>query len=174
MSLDCSEFKKWRDKLVKMEREYDAFLKSFLLEMGLRALAKTKKNTPVDTGLLRNSWQLGDSNYTIQTKSNGNGGIDVYTDINNASYSKASVKSVIRKGDLLEITIYNPIEYASFIEYGHRQIVGKYVPILGKKLKQPWVVGKYMATIAIKEIEDQIPTRFEERFKQWIKDLGVE
>ena len=45
------------------------------------------------------------------------------------------------------------MEYASYVELGHKQQVGRYVSAIGKRLKQPWVRGYFMATISIAEIE---------------------
>ena len=141
MSFDFHEFVELRDKFVKMDKEFDNFIYNFLLQEGLRVLTQTKENTPVDTGYLRNMWQLG---------------------------------AVERKGDSLEITIYNTVEYASYVEYGHRQDVGRYVPAIGKKLKKAWVDGYYMATIAIKDIEEKLPARFEQQFRVWLNSLGLD
>lgn len=178
MSFDFHEFVELRDKFVKMEKEFDNFISNFLLQEGLRVLAKTKENTPVDTGYLRNMWQLGDSNYTIQSRAakrgKNKGKLMVTADRQNVSWKDVTVKGVVRKGDNLEITIYNPLDYASFVEYGHRQEPGRYVPVIGKKLKNAWVEGHYMATIAIKDVEEKMPARFEQQFKAWIASLGLD
>ncbi|WP_127849719.1 HK97 gp10 family phage protein [Lacticaseibacillus hulanensis] len=42
------------------------------------------------------------------------------------------------------IKIANSAEYASFVEDGHRQQPGRYVPELGKQLKAKWVPGQHM------------------------------
>lgn len=177
MSFDFHEFIELRDKFVKMEKEFNSFISNFLLQEGLRVLAQTKENTPVDTGYLRNMWQLGDSNYIIQSrvlKSGKNKGkLRVTEDRENVSWKNASIKSVVKKGDNLEITIYNPLDYASYVEYGHRQEPGRYVPAIGKKLKKAWVEGHYMATIAIKNVEDKLPARFEQQFRAWFNSLGL-
>lgn len=34
-------------------------------------------------------------------------------------------------------------DYAPFVEYGHRQTPGRFVPAIGKKLKKKWVSGLY-------------------------------
>lgn len=39
----------------------------------------------------------------------------------------------------------NPISYAEYVEYGHIQNVGQYVPKLGKRLKAAWVPGVFFA-----------------------------
>lgn len=60
MSFDYTDFKKLLAETKLLQKEYDAFLRKFLKEMALRALAKTKKRTPVDTGDLRNHWEVSD------------------------------------------------------------------------------------------------------------------
>lgn len=40
--------------------------------------------------------------------------------------------------------IYNNVEYAAHVEYGHRQKPGRYVPAIGKRLKKGFVPGKKM------------------------------
>lgn len=70
MGFDFREFKELRDKFVKMDKEWDEFLSKFLLEMGLRTLVLTKDNHPVDTGLMRAMWQLGDSKNVVRFNGN--------------------------------------------------------------------------------------------------------
>ena len=58
MSLDYSEFKKFRDNFAKLTRQFDSWMHQFLLNEGLRFIAEVKPRTPVDTGDLRNHWKL--------------------------------------------------------------------------------------------------------------------
>lgn len=46
-------------------------------------------------------------------------------------------------------TVYNNVEYAAHVEYGHRQKPGRYVPAIGKRLKKSFVPGKKMLHIAM-------------------------
>nr|DAX62218.1 MAG TPA: putative tail component [Caudoviricetes sp.] len=46
--------------------------------------------------------------------------------------------------------VYNSASYASYVNDGHRQRIGRFVPILGKRLVEPWVYGKHMAEKATK------------------------
>lgn len=55
---DYSDFKAYRDNFTTMYLQFDKWLTSFLLEQGMRFIAKVKPRTPVDTGDLRNHWQL--------------------------------------------------------------------------------------------------------------------
>lgn len=49
-----------------------------------------------------------------------------------------------KAGKAIEMELSNPLEYAEYIEYGHRQEVGRFVPAIGKRLKTPYVQGYYM------------------------------
>lgn len=57
--LDMKELLEYSKKLAKSSDNFEDFLKDFLIEMANRIIAKTKPRTPVDTGALRNSWELG-------------------------------------------------------------------------------------------------------------------
>lgn len=59
-NLDMKELLEYSRNLAKGSDAFEDFLKSFLIEMANRIIAKTKPRTPVDTGALRNSWKLGD------------------------------------------------------------------------------------------------------------------
>lgn len=61
----------------------------------------------------------------------------------------------------LSVEIVNPMEYASFVEYGHTKRDGG------------WKNGYFMLTISIDEIRQQLPRRFENEFNQFLKNKGV-
>lgn len=81
------------------------------------------------------------------------------------------IGEVVRHGDYLEVEIYNPVEYAEFVEYGHRQEPGRYMPALGKRLKQSYVPGQYMLTISIKEVEALAPALIGKRSDEFMRRL---
>ncbi|WP_144882713.1 HK97 gp10 family phage protein, partial [Paenibacillus sp. IHBB 10380] len=56
------------------------------------------------------------------------------------------VGRVIRQGSSYVVEIYNNTEYASFVEYGHRN-----------RDKTEWVEGRFMMTISMKQIERELP-----------------
>ena len=47
--------------------------------------------------------------------------------------------------------IGNNVEYAPYVEFGHAQQPGRYVPAIGKRLVADHVDGKYMLTRAIED-----------------------
>lgn len=61
----------------------------------------------------------------------------------------------------LSVEIVNPMEYASFVEYGHTKRDGG------------WKNGYYMLTISIDEIREQLPARFQNEFNKFLKDRGI-
>ena len=60
VSIDFKELSSYQSSITLMRKEYHEFLKDFLTEMAERVISRTKPRTPVDTGALRASWELGD------------------------------------------------------------------------------------------------------------------
>ena len=54
------------------------------------------------------------------------------------------------------IYLINPVKYTSFVEYGTRNSL-----------------GRFMATVSIKEAEAKMPERFKKRFQNWLKENGI-
>lgn len=81
------------------------------------------------------------------------------------------VGNVERHGNAYVVEIYNNTDYASYVEYGHRQEVGRYVPAIGKRLVQPWVEGKFMMTISMQEIEREFPKYLEKRMTELLNNI---
>lgn len=58
-----------------------------------------------------------------------------------------------RSGNRYESSVTNNTRYAYYVEYGHRQHVGQFVPVLGKRLKKPWVPGRFMLRRSHEEVQ---------------------
>ena len=63
----------------------------------------------------------------------------------------------IFSGADISIELRNSKNYASFVENGHRQTLGRYVPTIGKRLKASWVPGQHFLQKATKQTSNQIP-----------------
>lgn len=50
-----------------------------------------------------------------------------------------------RQGRDYSARVFNTASYASYVNDGHRQRPGRYVPYLGKRLVKSWVSGQHMA-----------------------------
>lgn len=81
-----------------------------------------------------------------------------------------TVSSVRKENGNYVIEVINPTEYASYVEYGHRQTPGRYVPAIGAKLQKTWVPGKFMLTISEKEIEQLAPKYLENRLEKKLRE----
>lgn len=68
--------------------------------------------------------------------------------------------NVYRKGNDLYIIIHNPLNYASFVEYGHT-----------KPGRVGWVDGYFMAKVSIQEVQDALPRRWNAAFLKFVENL---
>ncbi len=111
------------------------------------------KRTPVKSGALRRGWMAGKSSM---------------------SSGKAATKTnmqVSKKGISYEIIVFNSINYASYVEYGHRQEPGRYVPAIGKRLKNSWVKGQFMLKISEQELKAAAPRIINRLIKPYMEDI---
>lgn len=111
------------------------------------------KRTPVKSGALRRGWMAGKSSM---------------------SSGKAATKTnmqVSKKGISYEIIVFNSINYASYVEYGHRQEPGRYVPAIGKRLKNSWVKGQFMLKISEQELKAAAPRIINRLLKPYMEDI---
>lgn len=126
--------------------QVDQFIESCAKELAARLLAKVIKRTPVGQypkgsgkkgGTLRRGWTNGKSQ---------------------AATAYAGGLKVNHFGNVYVIEIINPVEYASYVEFGHRTRGG-----------DGWVEGKFMLTISEQEVENDAPKVLENKLK---KKLG--
>ena len=83
-----------------------------------------------------------------------------------------TIGPIIKEGNTFKVEIINPVEYASYVEYGHRQEPGRYVPALGKKLKKEWVEGRFMMTKSKEDIDRLTPTVIENKLRKYMRTLS--
>ena len=69
------------------------------------------------------------------------------------------------------VEVYNATEYAEYVEFGHRQTPGRYVPAIGKRLKKAWVPGKFMLTLSTKELENMKDRIIRQKVEAWLKEV---
>lgn len=77
------------------------------------------------------------------------------------------ISNVTRKGDMYEIEVYNNVEYAPFVEYGHRIVV--------KGITVGFVEGRYMMHLSAQKMETLFPRLLEKRSRDLlVKIFGAE
>lgn len=69
---------------------------------------------------------------------------------------------VEKSGFIFEMDLSNNLEYADYVEYGHRQEPGRFVPAIGKRLKANYVSGYYMLRDGTNRLEESLPKSLEE------------
>ena len=82
-----------------------------------------------------------------------------------------SILPIEKIGDSYTVTIQNNQHYASYVEYGHRQTPGRYVPALGKSLKASWVKGAFMLTISEQEVRALAPGLLEKMVYEALREV---
>lgn len=79
--------------------------------------------------------------------------------------------SGIMKGHIYTIEVYNNVFYAAYVEYGHRQTPGRFVPAIGKRLKKSWVDGKFIMTKAVIDINKIAQPYVERELNKYMRSV---
>lgn len=175
MGVEYGEIEQLKKTLIQADKDYDKLCVALTKEIAARLLSKVIKRTPV--GNYGKDLYVDTKNKTIKyasfKKKDGNsvtfrvknvkkggtlrrgwtGGKSIGTGINNLSTGL----KVSRIGDTYVVEINNPIEYASYVEFGHRTTSGGYVE------------GRYMLTLSEKEINRNAPKIIENKIKKWLE-----
>ena len=160
--VDYKQLENLRDRLEQFQKvDMDVFCSRMAKELASRLLRRVKKRTPV-----------GEYETITYTKKDGttlsfNEGKQGGTLRNNWKVKN----TVTKNGIVYEIEIFNPVEYASYVEYGHRQQVGRFVPQIGKRLKSGWVEGTFMLKISEEEVQALAPKLLEKRLNEELRRI---
>lgn len=140
-----------------LEKQVAAVLEKEANELGKSLLANVKKNTPTSDGV-----------YDIERRENGKVKL---VKIKSGGTLRRSwrIKPAVKEGKRIVVRVKNPVLYASYVEYGHRQEVGRYVPAIGKRLTQSFVEGKYMLRDATLEVQKIAPKQVEEALRRYLE-----
>lgn len=158
---DAKDLKKFQKELERMDKNVDAFVQSCTKELAARLLRMVVKRTPV-----------GDYSDTYDLEDDGENKFLVMSDKEGGTLRDAWTSSEVRKeGANYVIEITNPSEYASYVEYGHRQQPGRYVPAIGKRLKKGWVKGHLMMTISEQELQGMAPRILERKIEKFLREV---
>lgn len=154
----AADMKKLQKQLNKIqEGNVEAFIEACAKELAARLLAKVIKRTPVGEypkssgkkgGTLRRGWTSKTNEEAVG--GSGKGSIS-------AGKAYADTLTINHFGNTLVIEIVNPVEYASYVEYGHRTPDHK-----------GWVQGRFMLTISEQEIQEIAPKVLEAKIKKFL------
>lgn len=163
-SFSAAGLKKLQKQLNKIqEGNVEAFIEACAKELAARLLAKVIKRTPVGEypastgkkgGTLRRGW----TSNSHEEAAGGKWSADSAATSQGTKYAQ-SLK-VNHFGNTLVIEIVNPVEYASYVEYGHRTANHK-----------GWVQGRFMLTISEQEIQEIAPKVLEAKIQKFLKGV---
>lgn len=71
-----------------------------------------------------------------------------------------SMGTIEKAGNEYRVKVLNPVEYASFVEYGHRN-----------RNHAGWVRGKYMLTISAEELKEAAPGIINSRIERFLREV---
>ena len=127
---------KFQTKLNKLKADQTkAFVEECAKELAARLLAKVIHDTPV-------------GKYPPSTGKRG------------GTLRRGWTIGEIRKeGNMISVDVINPVEYASYVEYGHRT-----------RDHQGWIPGRFMLTISEQEIQAIAPNVLEMKIAKMLKD----
>lgn len=117
---------------------------------------KVKQQVIKQGGTLRRGW-------TSQTEE------EAETGSSKNAKEWANSLSVNKVGDVYQVEVVNPVHYASYVEYGHRQEPGRFVPAIGKRLVNSWVDGAFMLTLSEKDLEEIAPKIIEMKIAKFLE-----
>ena len=152
LNINISEFKRFTEKNVKKLKEnYDKAIDDSLSELGGRLLNKVIRKTPVGKSIKE---KIDTKIQTVYTGGN----------LRRSWY----ISKLIKTDDKRFITLYNVARYAIYVEYG--QTPGRFIPVIGKKLKASWVKGRFMMTNSVTEINKIRQAVFNKNLAKYMED----
>lgn len=158
--VDFKQLKDFQKKLGKLDKMQQEFCEAAAKELAARLLRKVIMRTPVGEykagsgltgGTLRRGWTSASHREAELGTAFG------ATNTGAATYAKKL--PIRREGNNFVIDIINPVEYASYVEYGHRTRGGG-----------GWVQGRFMLTLSVDEIQKDAPKILEKKLAKWLGD----
>lgn len=119
---------------------------------------KMKRQTVTLGGTLRRGWTA-----KTEAEAQAGKGKDATT--------YAMTLDVRKTGKIYQIEVINPVSYASYVEYGHRQTPGRFVSAIGKRLKASWVEGKFFLTVSEDTLKVTAPVLLENELEEFLKGV---
>lgn len=117
----------------------EEMLKDGVKQLGATYIASAKRNTPVKGNQVRE----------IERKDGKKERI-----VSSSEHMRRAwaVSTPEKTSDGYRVKVYNTASYATYVDVGHRQQVGRYVPILGRRLVKSFVDGLHITDKAKKAV----------------------
>lgn len=136
--VDFKAIERFQKKMNTLKKEQiQQFNEAAIKELAARLLSKVIKRTPV--GVYDNS---------------GSG------KVGGTLRRGWTIGEVVKSDGNYTIEVINPVEYASYVEYGHRT-----------RNHRGWVEGRFMLTVSEQELESDAPRILENKLNKFLGDV---
>lgn len=168
---DTAQLSAFAEKLEKLNGDQkEKFMQHALREMAGRLLALVIPATPVGTGSMdADGGTTGVGGNLRRGWIGGGGGSSTPSAPEISAFADAM--SVQKTGGGYGITVANNVYYASYVELGHRQTPGRYVPAIGKRLVKSWVEGKHFLKLSEEQLSAAAPTVLQNLLDAWLREV---
>lgn len=131
-NVDYKQFEQFKKKLEKTlsDDSRQKFMEDCAKELAARLLSRVIKLSPTKTSALKKQWSIDNK-----------------------------IINVEKVGDTYHCTIFNSIDYASYVNYGHRT-----------RGHDGWVDGQFFLEISENEVNALAPALLEKRLVQYMKE----
>ena len=162
MKKNFKKLKQFEANLEALNEHKDLFIRQMANELATIFFTEVKKRTPVGKGTFEVVGKIkrGKNKGKVKLKKISQGG-----SLRRSWY----ITKAIKHRNYYIASIVNPMEYASYVENGHRQKVGRYVPVLGKRLKTNFVEGHHMMKLSPKLVEQEGYAYVQQRFYDFLR-----
>lgn len=173
-SFDFSEVKKLQKQLEQIEKGKEEFCQQCANELAARLLRKVKERTPTRKKEAKNvefTAHLPERKVEFNTRSGKHVSFTAKAQVKHVKFTAKSTGNsggelrrkwttgpIRHVGDTYLIELINPLQYATYVEYGHRTANHK-----------GWVKGKFMLTISEKELQSMAPALLEKKLEEYLR-----
>ena len=158
---DMRGFEKLAEDLQKLQADAPKAIEKSVNDITARLYALTKKRTPV-----------GDYDNTYDLEDDGENKFLVMSSKQGGTLRRGwIVRGPYYFGNNYVCELINTVEYAPYVEYGHRQTPGRYVPAIDRKLTQSWVKGYFMLTKSLADMERIAPKVIKKNVDAMMKEV---
>jgi hypothetical protein len=177
VEFDFHEFEKFAQRFQKMASSLDEFCRDISQQLAAELLRKCIKRTPVGQSVTQTErgkartvqYRTKDGKKKFHTVK---GKKYTFTLHHGGTLRRGWAASAVRKeGDTYVVEVSNSVLYAAYVEYGHRQEPGRFVPAIGKRLKKSWVPGKFMMTISTNEVQNGMEAKIEHALAKYMEQM---
>lgn len=150
-NIDLSQLKGFSRAMVAARQNVDTLMLDCANALAAEVLAEVKKNTPIGKKQTEKRKVVNKKGEEVERE---------YVVHKGGTLQRGwRAKGAKKVGSIYRAEVYNTVKYAPYVEDGHQQTPGRFVPALGKRLKKSWVPGKHMllrARMAVQKRAEKI------------------